>query len=405
MKRSIAAIVATLSLLAAPFFAGALSAAVLTGLDAQKRDDFAKFAGKRAGIVTNQTGVDRSGVSAVDTMFASKNVKLVSIFSPEHGFRGTAEGGVQIGNSTDPVTGLPIYSLYGKVHRPTSAMLAGLDVLFFDIQDIGARFYTYLATMAFCMEEAAKRKIAFVVLDRPNPITGPITEGPLLDASIHEITAYFPVPVRHGLTAGEVALMHKDQHKLDLDLTVIKAEGWDRAMFYEETGLKWVNPSPNIRGVDAAIMYPGIGCFESTNMSVGRGTDSPFLWFGAPWLDSTRLAATLNAAGLPGVRITAEDRTPDKDMYAGKLCRGIKLEITNRAAVRPMDIFVRAACALRDKRYYSEFKMIEEELKLMTGINTYKAIYESKDSPEKIIADFSAQSRAFELARAKYLLY
>ena len=219
--------------------APARGAYVLSGLDVAERQGFSQFAGKRVGIITNQTGVDRRGKSGVDVLFNSDKVKLVSIFSPEHGFRGTAEGGTHIASSTDPVTGLPIHSLYGNTRRPTSAMLAGLDVLVFDIQDVGARFYTYLTTMAMCMEEAAKRDIEFVVLDRPNPINGLVLEGPVLDSSMHDFTGYFPVPLRHGLTPGEMALLHKDLYKLDLDLKVVKLEGWNRSMYYDETGLDW----------------------------------------------------------------------------------------------------------------------------------------------------------------------
>ena len=341
----------------------------------------------------------------MDALFASRKAKLVAIFSPEHGFRGNEEGGESISNSTDAVTGLPIYSLYGKIHRPTPAMLAGLDVLVFDIQDIGARFYTYLTTMALCMEEAAKLKLPFVVLDRPNPISGTVLEGPVLPKNIHDFTGYFPVPVRHGMTAGEMALMHKDQHGLGMDLSVVKLQGWNRAAYFEDTGLAWVNPSPNIRDVDAAVMYPGIGGFEATNMAVGRGTDAPFMWFGAPWLDAERLAATLNASGLAGVRFYAESKTPEKDIYAGRLCRGIRMQITDRAAVRPLDIFVRAVCALREKAYYRDFRFDESALRLIAGNNVYKAVFESKDPPEKIILDFQAQCREFDKARRRYLLY
>ncbi len=395
-----------LSLAAAALLcAGPARAAVMTGLDVAEQNDFAQFAGRRVGIITNQTGVDGRGKSAVDAMFASRKAKLVAIFSPEHGFRGNAADGEIISNSTDPVTGLPIYSLYGSVHRPTPAMLAGLDVLVFDIQDIGARFYTYLTTMALCMEEAAKLKIPFVVLDRPNPISGTVLEGPVLPKNIQDFTGYFPVPVRHGMTAGEMALLHKDMRGINVDLSVVKAQGWDRAAFYNDTGLAWVNPSPNIRDVDAAIMYPGIGGFESTNMAVGRGTDAPFMWFGAPWLDADKLLATLNAAGLAGVRFRAENKIPGKDIYSGKLCRGIRMEITDRAAVRPMDIFVRAVCALREKQYYREFRFDEEALKLTPGNNVYKAIFESKDAPETIIADFRAQCSNFDRTRLPYLLY
>ncbi len=392
----------SLALAAALACAGTARAGVSTGLEISERDDFARFAGRRVGIITNQTGVDRSGKSSVDALFASKKAKLVAIFTPEHGFRGT-EDNENISNSTDPVTGLPIFSLYGKVHRPTAAMLAGIDVLVFDIQDIGARFYTYLTTMALCMEEAAKYKITFVVFDRPNPLGGEVLEGPLLPGTIHDFTGYFPVPVRHGMTAGEMALLHKEIRGLDLDLGVVKLEGWDRAFYYEETGLPWVNPSPNIRNLDAALMYPGIGGFEATNMAVGRGTDSPFLWFGAPWLDAGRLAATLNASGLAGVRFYPENKVPGKDIYAGKLCRGVRMEITDRAAIRPLDIFVRAVCALREIAYYKDFRF--EEDRLTAGLNVYKAVFESKDPPEKIIVDFQSQCRAFDLSRRNYLLY
>ena len=378
---------------------------VLTGLDVAEQHDFDQFAGKRVGIITNQTGVDRSGRSAVDVLFASRKARLVAIFSPEHGFRGNAADGELISNSTDPVTGLPIYSLYGKTRRPTAAMLAGLDVLVFDIQDIGARFYTYLTTMALCMEEAAKYKLPFVVLDRPNPISGDVIEGPLLAMNIQDFTGYFPVPVRHGLTAGEMALLHKDVRGVKVDLSVVKAQGWDRAMYYDQTGLTWVNPSPNIRGVDAAMMYPGIGGFEATNMAVGRGTDAPFLWFGAPWLNAERLVFTLNAAGLAGVRFHVQNKTPALDIYAGKLCHGVFMEITDRTAVRPMDIFVQAVCALRDRRYYRDFRFNEADARLTAGNNVYKAIFESKDPAEKIILDFAAQSSDFVRRRQRYLLY
>lgn len=391
------------ALLAAWLAAAPAAAAVLTGLDVAEQDDFARFAGRRVGIITNQTGVDRAGRSSVDALFSSHNAKLVAIFSPEHGFRGTADGGAVIGNSTDPVTGLPIYSLYGKTYRPTAAMLAGVDVLVFDIQDVGARFYTYLATMAMCMEEAARRGIPFVVLDRPNPISGDVMEGPVLADNIQDITGYFPVPVRHGMTPGEMALFHKAVRGLALDLTVVKLQGWARGSYFDETGLPWVNPSPNIRGLDAALLYSGIGAFESTNMAVGRGTDSPFMWFGAPWLDAARLAGTLNASGLAGVRFFPEDRTPAGDIYAGRLCHGVRLEITDRRAVRTMEIFVRAVCALRDSRYYAGFRF--DETRLTAGNNVYKAVFGSKDPPEKIIADFAAQSAAFGRRRQPYLLY
>jgi len=227
----------------------------------------------------------------------------------------------------------------------------------------------------------------------------------VLARSIHDITGYFPVPVRHGMTAGEVARMHKELFTLNLDLTVVPVQGWDRATFFDASGLPWVNPSPNIRTLDAAIMYPGIGGFESTNLSVGRGTDAPFMWFGAPWLDADRLVATLNAAGLPGVKFSAAGKVPGKDIYAGKLCHGISMEITDRAAVRPLDIFVLTACALRDKRYYAGLRINKDPNRQTDGLNVYKAVFESGETPGNVMADFRAQSLTFAKFRAPYLLY
>jgi len=225
--------------------------------------------GKRVGLITNHTSLNAAGLNAVDVFHRAGSFRLAAIFSPEHGFRGTEEGGVYIETSTDPVTGVTVYSLYGKnKQRPTPEMLKDLDVLVFDIQDIGARFYTYLTTMGYAMEEAAKAGVAFMVLDRPNPIGG-LVEGPVLEPGISAFTAYFPVPARHGFTAGEMALFHKAKLDLKLDLAVVKLENWTRAMTFDQTGIVWTNPSPNIRNVDAEVLYPGLGCFEATNVSVG----------------------------------------------------------------------------------------------------------------------------------------
>ncbi|MCX5794258.1 MAG: DUF1343 domain-containing protein [Elusimicrobia bacterium] len=385
------------------FAAARPAAAFMAGIDALERSDFAVLQGKRVGLITNQTGVDRQGRSTVDVLFASRNLSLVALFSPEHGFRGDQTGGDSVGDSTDPVTGLPVYSLYGKTHRPTSEMLRGVDVLVFDIQDVGARFYTYLTTMALCMEEASKRGIDFVVLDRPNPLGGEVLEGPVLEGPF-DFTGYFPVPVRHGLTPGEMARLHADVKGLKLKLTVVSLQGWTREMHYDQTGYAWVKPSPNLRDLDAALLYPGLGLFEASNMSVGRGTDSPFLWFGAPWLDSARLVKTLRAAGLPGLSFTDESRTPGEDLYSGRACSGVRIEVLDRGRVRSLDVFVHAVAALRDQKI-SDFQLQARESALMVGSNIYKAVFESKDPAGRILADFEASWRRFDSQRQKYLLY
>jgi len=253
------------------------------------------------------------------------------------------------------------------------------------------------------MEEASKRHIEFVVLDRPNPLGGVIMEGPVLDGPF-DFTGYFPVPVRHGLTPGEMAKLHADMKGLGIKLTVIPLQGWTRETLYDQTGYPWVNPSPNIRDLDEALLYPGIGCFEATNLSVGRGTDSPFLWFGAPWVDSQRLTQVLQAASLSGVRFRAETRTPSADIYTGKACSGVRIEVIDRRQVRSLDIFVHAACALRDQRA-SQFRMETDIQAAFLGNNLYHAIFGSKDPPQKILEDFKKSWQKFAATRMKYLLY
>jgi uncharacterized protein YbbC (DUF1343 family) len=376
----------------------------LTGLDVLERDGFKQLAGKRVGLITNHTSVDANGVNAVDAFHKAGNFKLAAIFSPEHGFRGTEEGGAYIENSSDPVTGVPVYSLYGKnKQRPTPEMLKGLDVLVFDIQDIGARFYTYLTTMGYAMEEASKAGLPFMVLDRPNPIGG-LVEGPVLETGVSAFTAYFPVPTRHGFTPGEMALFHKANLKLPLDLTVVKLEGWTRDQFFDTTGVVWTNPSPNIRNVAAETLYPGLGCFEASNVSVGRGTDRPFLWFGAPWLKAAKIARKLNKAGLGGVKFSVLPLTPAKDVYEGKLCQGIAVEVTDKAAVRALDVFTHAAYWLR-KYNGKDFTLTPVEIKKMTGSGEFYKLLEAGAKPAAIIAAFEKDNAAFRAGAAQFLLY
>lgn len=382
--------------------AGAASM-TLTGLDILERDGFRQLAGKRVGLIVNHSSVDKDGNNAIDILHKAPGVTLAAIFSPEHGFRGTEEGGVLIANSSDPVTGAPVYSLYGKNKRPGLEMLKGLDILVFDIQDIGARFYTYLTTMGYAMEEASASGLEFMVLDRPNPIGGAV-EGPVLEPDVSAFTAYFPVPTRHGFTAGELALFHKDDKKLDLKLSVIKMENWTHDMFFDSSAVVWTNPSPNIKNVDAEVLYPGLGCFEASNVSVGRGTDIPFLWFGAPWMKAEKIAKKLSKAGLPGVKFIPLRLTPSKDIYEGKYCEGIKLEVTDRAAVRALDIFTQAAYLLR-KYNGADFKLEAGEIRKMTGSGDFYRLLEAGENPKKIIAAFEKSNAAFMKERGKYLLY
>ncbi len=391
------------ALLAGPALPASCAVLTLSGLDVLERDGFAALQGKRVGLITNHTAVDLQGRHAADALHAA-GVDLRAIFAPEHGFRGTEDHGAHIAHSSDAATGAPIYSLYGRNMRPSPEQLSGLDVLVFDIQDVGARFYTYLTTMGYAMEEAAKAGLSFVVLDRPNPAGGHIVEGPVLETGISAFTAYFPVPPRHGFTAGEMALFHRDDRRLPLDLLVVRMENWRRDMFFDETGLVWTNPSPNIRSVDAELLYPGIGCFEATNLSVGRGTASPFTWFGAPWLDGGGLAAELNALGLPGVSFAAVRKTPSSDVYAGEECGGVEVTITDRHALRSLDVFVHAASLLK-KLHPAEFSYRPAELRKMTGSGLLGEALEKGRPAGPVLKKYAGESAAFRKKRAKWLLY
>jgi uncharacterized protein YbbC (DUF1343 family) len=303
---------------------------VLPGIDVWAQREYEPLAGRRIGLISNTTGRNAEGSLTAEVLAAAEDVDLVVLFSPEHGFRGVEEG--DIASAQDVSTGLPVFSLYGDTRRPTQEMLAGLDGLVFDIQDVGTRFYTYATTMAFAMEEAAAHGLPFVVLDRPNPITGLHPEGPVIDGELLSFVGYAPIPLRHGMTMGELALYFNAELGIGADLTVIPVQGWRRDQWYDATGLLWVNPSPNMRNLEEAILYPAVGALEYTNISVGRGTDEPFEWLGAPWMDGLALARHLNAAALPGVRFIPRKRTPSSSVFAGEVCDGVDLVITDRDA-------------------------------------------------------------------------
>jgi len=318
---------------------------VLTGIDVLVRDDFAPLRGSRVGLVTNHTGLTRDGRATIDALHQAPGVSLGALFGPEHGIRGDFDE--HVADGWDDRTGLPVWSLYGARTRPTPEQLAGLDTLVFDIQDIGCRFYTYLSTLGHVLEAAGAQSLRVVVLDRPNPITGLAVEGPLADADQLSFVAYHPVPVRHGLTLGELARLLRAEKGLTCPLEVIPCEGWRRGDWYDATGLAWTNPSPNMRRLSAAALYPGVGLLEFTNVSVGRGTDTPFEVFGAPDIAPRAFAAALNAEEMPGVRFVPFWFTPSASVFTGERCGGVQILVTSRDRLNAVQVGLTLAVILR----------------------------------------------------------
>lgn len=316
------------------FLASSLTAgeSVLTGIDVLRRDEFRVLQGCRVGLITNQTGIARDGTSTAELLHRAEGVRLVALFGPEHGIQGNLDQAV-IADAADPQKGIKVYSLYGETRKPTARSLEGIDTLVFDIQDVGCRFYTYISTMGLAMEAAAEHGLRFVVLDRPNPIGG-VVEGPLPEEGRESFVAYHSLPLRHGLTVGELAALFKKERMLDVRLEVIPVEGWKLSDDFDATGLKWVNPSPNMRSVTEAFLYPGVGLWEFTNVSVGRGTGTPFELLGAPWIDPDAFTAALRAASIPGVRFEPVRFTPDASVYVGEKCGGVRFVLTDREAFR-----------------------------------------------------------------------
>jgi uncharacterized protein YbbC (DUF1343 family)/CubicO group peptidase (beta-lactamase class C family) len=377
-----------------------VSAKVLTGIDVLERDNFKQLAGLRIGLVTNQTGRDREGRPTIDVLNKAQGVKLVALFSPEHGIRGLGEE--KISDSKDEVTGLPIYSLYGDSRRPKPEQLKDLDALVYDIQDIGVRFWTYSSTLGNVLEEAAKAKVPVFVLDRPNPIGGLEVDGPIADADKLSFTAYHTIPTRHGLTIGELGQLFNKQRNIGADLRVIKMEGWRRSMWFDETSLTWINPSPNMRSLTEATLYPGVGLLETTNVSVGRGTDTPFEVVGAPWIQPDKFADYLNQRGIPGVRFVPVRFKPNASVFKDEDCGGINIIVTDRAAFRALPTGIEIASALRTL-YPTDWK-IDSYLRLLVNANTLERLKRG-DAPRDIVNSWSTQLEAFRKARAEVLLY
>ena len=376
------------------------STKVLTGIDVLERDNFKQLAGMRIGLVTNHTGRNREGRQTIDVLAKAPGVKLLALFAPEHGIRGLADD--KVSDSKDEATGLPIYSLYGETRRPKPEQLKDLDAIVFDIQDIGVRFYTYISTLGYLLEETAKVKLPVFVLDRPNPIGGIDVEGPIADADKLSFTSYHTIPTRHGLTIGELAQLFNRQRNIGADVRVIRMEGWRRWMWFDETNLTWINPSPNMRSLTEATLYPGVGLLETTNVSVGRGTDTPFEIVGAPWIQGDKLAEYLNQRGLPGVRFVPLRFTPRASVFKDAECGGVNIVVTDRAEFRPLPTGIEIALALR-KLYPNDWK-VDSYLRLLVNADTLERVKRGESAAE-IVASWNPGLQDFRKARADVLLY
>ncbi len=378
-----------------------LNATVLNGIDVLKRNNFKELNGLKIGLVTNQTGKDLLGIPTIDVLKSAPNVKLTALFSPEHGIRGELDQS-KINDSTDEKTGLPVYSLYGETRRPKAEQLKDLDAIVFDIQDIGVRFYTYEATLLNVLEEAAKAGKPVFVLDRPNPINGVDVEGAIADADKLSFVVSHTVPVRHGMTIGELAQMMNSEKKIGADLRVVKMENWTRSMWFDQTNQTWTNPSPNMRSLTEATLYPGIGLLETTNLSVGRGTDTPFEIVGAPYIDGQKFAAFLNEKNLSGVRFVPIKFKPNASVFKGETLGGINIIITDRENFDPLQTGTEIAVALR--KLYPENWKIENYIKLLANQETFEKIKRA-DAPEEIEKSEQKNLEDFKIRRARYLLY
>lgn len=376
------------------------SGLVKSGIDVLVRQRFLPLLGLRVGLITNHSGLDSKGERTIDLLRRAPGLRLRAIFCPEHGLSGHQEGKVR--SSFDPSTGLPVYSLYGEVRKPTENMLKGLDGLVFDIQEAGARFYTYITTMAYAMEAAAERGIRFYVLDRPNPITGSIVQGPVMDPEFRSFTGFHPLPIRHGMTVGELAAMFNVEGRIGANLQVIRMEGYERHYWYDETGLPWVALSPNLQTLSQAILYPGVALVEAANVSVGRGTATPFEVVGAPWIDGTELARHLSYRKILGVSFQPVDFIPRSPPYKHQQCHGIRILLEDRQLLDSPYLGIEIAAALY-RRYPEVFKL-ERILALVGTRQVLQAIKQDQD-PRSVRESWTISLLSFQRLRSKYLLY
>ena len=386
-------------------------AAVLPGIDVLISQNYQILQGKRVGLITNHTGRSATGASTIDILFRAPGVRLTALFSPEHGIRGDADEKVSSG--VDAKTSLPIHSLYGASCRPTAGMLRDIDLLVFDIQDIGTRFYTYIGTLSLAMRAAKEAGIPFVVLDRPNPIGGEQVQGAIPSTALPErkngcgaITSIHPVPTRHGMTVGELAQLFNTEYGIGCALTVIPMRGWQRSMYYDQTGLTWINPSPNMKNMDAALLYPGPGALETTSLSVGRGTERAFLAYGAPWVDAATVAKNISLRNIPGIRFETCSFVPTAPgfSYRGKMCYGVCVSALDRERFDPVQAGLHLAQAFYET-HPQRFKAYEGFATEVGDREAWGLLTGSNMKPEKVIERWSAGLDSFMKVRKRYLLY
>ncbi len=370
--------------------------------------------GKTVGIITNQSGRLQDGKYLVDVLAKVPDVKVVALFAPEHGIRGVESDGAAISNGVDAKTGIPIYSLYGKNKMPTPEMLKGIDVLIYDIQDVGTRFYTFISTLDLCMQSAAENHVKFIVLDKPDMLRPDMVDGPVLVDSLRSFVGIQPIPSAYGMTPGELATMFNKGHMLkngvEADLRVIRMENYRRDMWYDQTGLKWITPSPNLRDMNAVELYPGMVLLEATNAAEGRGTNLPFENIGAPYINSDQLVRFLDEQHVPGIEFKPTEFTPrplpgaSEPKYNGELCHGIMMTVTDRNVFKPVEMGVTLIWALH-KLYPDQFKIRDAGFDILAGTTTIRTMIMAGDTPSHIISSWQAGTRKFERFRDRFLLY
>lgn len=387
---------------------GARNGSVQTGIDVLESHNFAEIRGtsakKKIGLLTNQTGIDAQGRRTIDVLAQAPGISLDAIFSPEHGVTGTLDT-THVANAKDAATGVPVYSVYGgtdAARRPSIDVLKTLDAIVIDIQDAGVRFYTYETSVGFFLEAAAKAGIEIIVLDRPDPVTGSFVQGPVSDPGHESFVNYFPLPVRHGMTIGELAKFFNSERNINARLQVVPMEGWMRGDWFDSSDLEWINPSPNLRSLTEAILYPGVGLVEGTNVSVGRGTDTPFELLGAPWINGRELAQYLNQRDIPGVRFVPVSFTPNSSNYAGQNCQGVNLVLLDRNALDGPELGIELASALH-KLYPEQFRL-DKMADLLLSQSAQDAIAKDED-PHRIAQDWQESLKKFRQVREKYLIY
>jgi uncharacterized protein YbbC (DUF1343 family) len=392
-------------------YAPCCSAAVLPGIDVLSSQNFGILQNKRVGLITNHTGRDASGASTIDILFRAPGVHLTALFSPEHGIRGESDDKVSSG--VDARTGLPLHSLYGTSCRPTPEMLRNIDVLVFDIQDIGTRFYTYIGTLSLAMRAATEAGIPLVVLDRPNPIGGEKVQGAIPATLLPErksgcgaITSVHPIPTRHGMTIGELARLFNTEYGIGCALTVIPMHGWRRSMYYDQTGLSWINPSPNMRSLNAALLYPGPGTLETTSLSVGRGTDRAFLAYGAPWVDAARVVSNLSSRNINGIRFAACSFVPTAPgfSYRGATCYGVCLTVMDREMLDPVQAGLHMIQAFYET-HPQRFKAYEGFATEVGDREAWGLLTKENVSPGALMERWRGDLKRFRELRKRYLIY